>query len=251
MNRTVKNIVIVFTLICIAAVIVFCVELVLLNREADELESPSLSESEDNGYDEQQDDPEDAYQEDDPDPPDEPTQTDEPEQNGESETPVVGARFVLEQLVVEKDVIVYADEELFEFFEGDIDITLTYKGEGEASVFIGWDTMSPPWNNPSSLVTRIMDGYLDGGDSRIIGDRGVGSSAIRGLFATGDKNGTTFEAWVVSLSSRDTEAHVDALVFVINYQNESQKEALYRILDTAMLYPEDVEEEEDLDPEDE
>ena len=146
MNKTVKNIVMVFTLVTAIFLIVFCVELILVNREnerdsADASAAASGGDSEENGENGEPDDQE---------PYDNGADTngtengDEGEQNGE-ETPDA-SRFELPMLLEEEamTLIIYADEAIFDFEVGDRDDWFfTYTGDGQASLRISFDFISP------------------------------------------------------------------------------------------------------------
>jgi len=243
-NKTVKNVVLVFTLICIAVVAVFCVELVLLNREEKENEQPSLSTINPDEDGTPTPEPEDWGQLIESDPDDGDEANGDPDEADELRPPVEASLFVMPMMIDDRELLVYADEVLFDVIEGESDLLFIYEGDGEARLFIGFDFITPP-GGMAELAPRFLYDYLDGGESRVLGDRTIRESAIRGTFVMGETEDetTTYEAWIHSLTGSNNEGM--ALVFVINYQNETQRDAIYDILNTMELTSDDDEEEEE------
>jgi len=235
MSRTIKNLVIVFTLICVIILVFFCIELIILNRDSgdEKTESPVLVNSpdenvdNDNGLEKTDTDPPV-----DTDPPEETDQNDEnnpPEEQNQSHA---SKQYILPLLDDVHTIVLYADEELFDFTAELEHWTFTYKEDGNASLYIASDFITPP-GGIGALAKSILTGYLEGGGSSVRGEQGIGNSTLRGVLVTGNKNGETYDAWINGPFGGGEIGH--AVVFVANYQNEEQKAALYTILDTIEL----------------
>jgi hypothetical protein len=252
MNKTVKNIVMVFTLLCVLFLIVFCVELILVNREAAQNDTgAAISASEPSQPDENEEgeEPANGNGEDNGNGGD--SNGDNGDANG-GETIVIpvpqdGTRFELPMLGEDQTLIVYADESLFRYSEGEADWLFTYLGEGTASLEIAFDFITPP-GGMERLAGVFLDGYLDGGESTVLGEQEIGESELRGHAITGEQadGDLTFEAWIHSLTgSMDVGT---AVVFVMKYENEGQRAALYTIID-SMEMVDDYEEYEEYEEE--
>ncbi|MCL2391567.1 MAG: hypothetical protein FWC66_03025 [Oscillospiraceae bacterium] len=240
MTRTVKNIVMVFTLIAAIFLVIFCVELIIVNRETTENGSePTVSAdtpdengedgmSEENGY---FDSLEDWYL------------NGFGEEDGEFGEIIIPAprgetRFEMPTLLDDLTLIAYADEGFFNFFEGEYNWLFAYASEGEASLQISFDLITH--EGIRALAGRVLLRHLDdGGQSRVLGERNVGASDIRGYAVISEAEDRTIEAWVHSLTGSPTEAI--AVVFLITYENEDQREALFEILDTLEIISDDDE----------
>ena len=253
MNKTVKNIVIIFTLVSIVAVTVFSVELVLLNRDAGGSENgleplenagisvidiqPSLEPAvlEDPGLGDDNGQHENSEQLEDP------ADPDETEDLPPLSPPI---RHTMPMEIDERELIVYANEELFDVSAGESYLLFTFTGSGNASLEIAFDFITPP-GGMEQLSLRFLTDYLDGGESTVVGYGGIRDSELNGVLVTGEKNGTTYEAWIHSLTGSNTDGM--ALVFVIDYQNDTQRDALYTVLDTVEMILDEGDDEDDED----
>jgi len=239
MTKTVKNIVMVVTLLCTIFLIIFCVELVLLNRDNDDDGTAlvvSGDPAEENGENGDGSNLEEEL-----------SGNESPNNGGENGTadeviiippPRDGTRFEFPMLGVDSTLAFYADETLFEFWEGEFDWLFVYAGGGRASLEIAFDFITPP-GGISDLAGRFLYGYLDGGDSRVIGEGTIGNSDIIGYAVTGEheEDGLIYEAWIHSLTGNPNEGL--AVVFVMNYEVESQRAALLQIIDTLEMLTEE------------
>ena len=243
MNKIVKNLLIVFTLLCAIVLAVFFVELIILNRSSggDE-DGPSMSDSSsENPGDETAgsgtpgtDTPEEPGQNGDPDQseivdiPEEPTQ------------PPVGKRYELPMSDETKTLIIYAEEELFEYAVNEFDWEFRYSGSGKASLVIAYDYVTPP-AGINDLAATFLTNYLNGGESTVIGKGQIGASQLSGIHVVGEADKETYEVWIHE--PFDGSEFGNTVTFVINYENETQKNVLYDLLDTMKMLTETSDEE--------
>ena len=249
MNKTGKNLLLVFTLLCMIALAIFVVELVLLNRDENGESGPAASggPAEENGNGE--------------DPGQGASDTEEPsgtgyEENGETPgftdqpsdiPPPSGRRHVL-ALSENESLVIYADDDLFEFHDGEIEWRFTYTGgepvvlgESQAILAVTLAFIDPDLGISAYAETFLVP-YLDGGESTVIGEGQIRNSSLRGVFVTGEVGGETYEAWIRSLTGRTV------LLLVINYQNYEQRQALYSVLDTLELLQHQMDAAEEDEP---
>ena len=229
MNKTVKNILLVFTLICVIVLIVFCIELFVLNSGTDNSAESSAARTDNR-----------------------PANTDKPNgatpaspagntlpsgetEDGQTQTPIkpAGKRYELPYSSTEK-LLLYVDEELFEHVEMD---------SGDMFMFIypedGEDGNASLEICPASIpegaevcAETYLDGYLEGNESFVSGISQIKQSGLSGVFVSGVKDGETFEAWIHDTSDVSGDK---GIAFVIRYSDNEQKNALYAILDTLEL----------------
>ena len=235
MTKTVKNIIMVFTLLAAIFLIVFCIELILVNRSTENGEDPATIEGsaqeengeEEYGYDDQEfPNGEEGYD------------------NGEfDETfgmtddvgfpmPMAGRRFEMPMDGTDLTLVAYADEDFFEYVAGDYSWYFVYTQGGSATLEISFELIPP--EGMSVLAGRLLIGFLEGGESRVTGEEYIGNSLLRGHGARGEgEDGVTFEAWAHELSERL------ALRITVSFENEVQRAALHTILDSMTI--EDIE----------
>jgi len=248
MTKTLKNIVLIFTLVCAIFLIVFSIELMVINRNNDDsgtyetISGDALNGNDENG----EEPPGNGEALDDSPPPDAII----PENDDEVIIiPLTdGRKYELTMLMDGYTLVLYADESLFEFAETQREWIFTYVGDGAAELKIAQDYISPTDGGMRGLARRLLTRYLDGGDSLPMGDRLIGASSLMGYAVSGEhEDGRTFEAWIHHLEERDRGM---AVVFIIYYETESQKDALFEILDTIEMVieepgePEEIEDEE-------
>jgi len=245
MTKSVKNVVLVFTILCAFFLVFFSVELYMLNRsDDDERTGAAVSggrqdDDTENGSDPDSD--ENDPSEDEEPPGDEGENGDSQEQDGPEGSPG-GSRYELPMILEGLTLVLYADEEHFEHVHNEDADVFTYLDGGEASLFISYDFITPP-GGINGLAGRFLQGYLDGGDSTVLGARQIGGSELRGVMVRGEKNGETYEAWIHSLTGSTTDGL--AVVFVINFESEEQRDALYSILDTMVMVTDEDDEDDD------
>ena len=224
MSNTVKKATLIFTLLCVLVVIVFSVELVLLNRGRENtglaaLEPPHASNP----------------HEDEPTQPNQPPPEEPPENGGEeppeqTEPTEVLTRVELE-LVSDSAIIIYIDEEMFENTALDLTWLFSHtEEESEASLEISLIYMS---HGAEAYARSVLDGYLEGGTSNFVGERDIASSNSRGFYAVGRKDTETYAAWIIALNS--VEGNNLGVAIIINYSNNDHRDMLYSVLDTLEI----------------
>jgi len=234
MSRTIKNLIIIFTLLCAMVLIVFCIELVLLNRGNNGRETgPAISDNTPAGNEGAAGEQEAAGAEQSGDT----EQSEDTDQNGNDTTqegqkpPPTGNPHEMKMLDDVNTLILYADEELFEYNEGEGVWTYIYKKHENASLEVSIGLLTPQ-GGVDELAAYIVKNNLDGSGSTG-GEKQIGNTSFNGLYISGEKNGGTYEAWILGPLEGGLESQ--AVVFVVSYQNEEQKEAIYSVLDTLEL----------------
>ena len=230
MSKTVKNLLIVFTLLCAIVLVVFTIELFLINQgTGDSREnSPAL--------------PEETPGEIEAPPGEQPpsttgegsafwqTETQQPQQPSGQPT---GKRYELLYSPT-KNLIVYADEVLFEHdSQMEMADMFTYIDGENASLLIRFTSLP---QGAEKCAESILDGYLEENESTVGGLGPIKQSSLNGVFVSGVKDGETFEAWIHSIPDSDSNISNDiGMAFIIRYRDNEQKSALYTILDTLAL----------------
>lgn len=230
MSKTVKNILLVFTLICAIVLIVFCIELFLINRSSDGEPGSSISNGapggNTNGEPGGGSPGEGSSAEEDPNAGNQPP--DEPET---APPPPDGVRYEL-MISNTNKLILYVKDELFDYVDNETDWWYHYTGGGNAKLEIG-ATFVPPITSSEEHAAFLISGYADSDDLTIGGEQTVGGSAIRGYHITANKGGETYELWMHDLSDSGFDSL--SIIFIINYSNDTQKNALYEVLDTLEI----------------
>ena len=225
MNKTIKNLLLVFTLICAIVFVVFIIELIILNRDTggdgDTAAATSGSipansiESSAN-------------------PPQSPADNRSSGVNRASESPPpdqeTGKRYELLYSPAQK-LVLYADEELFEHEEMDSGDIFFFTDDIRASLEI-CPAYAP--DGAEACAESYLDGYLEGNESFVSGTSQIKRSALSGVFVSGVNAGETFEAWIHDIIGVSGDM---GMAFVIRYSDNDQRNALYAILDTLELVP--------------
>ena len=233
MSKTLKNIITAFSALCMIVLVVFCVELFLLNRDgasgrdssslSGDTADPSDSEGINNSILIFDDLPGSQAQA----PPGSPEENDEPAA-GPAVAPSLEAqrqRFLLAAGIAE--LVFYVDMELFERSEETGSIFYRHLPDRDS-----WIELSFAAINPQDGVSVLAEGFL-GSEQIIEGERSIGRSPIRGTFMTIEMAGETYSAWLRSLADFNTERL--ALVVVIKYQNIMESDLIFSILDTMYI----------------
>ena len=221
MNKTVKNMLLVFTLVCVIVLVVFCIELFVINSVTEKSGESSAAKPENIQVGANR--PNDSA-------PASPAGNALPSgatENAQTQAPSkqTGKRYELPYSSTEK-LVLYVDEELFEHVEMDSGDMFKYSDEGSASLEI---CPAPIPNGAEACAKTYLDGYLDGNESFVSGTSQIKQSALNGVFVSGVKDGETFEAWINETSDNK------GMAFVIRYSGNDEKNALYAILDTLVL----------------
>jgi hypothetical protein len=250
MSNFIKNMLIVFTLLCIGVLVVFCIELVMLNMDTDKDgdETPQLSSGTTSG------DKDGGNEQETPDTghigvseqPDDIEQTGSDDKPDDQEQSPKGKQYSLLMLDNVHILLLNVDEELFDFSEGEADWLFTYKGDGKASLEIAPD-LATPQEGINGLARSLLKPYLDGGESSVRGEGTIGNSSLSGVSVIGHMNKETYEAWIYGPLAGGSSGNV--LVFIANYQNDEQKDELYAILDTLEMISDETDSEETMSEE--
>lgn len=239
MNKNVKTLLVIFTLICIVVVIVFAAELILLNRKTDdgaEVKTSTAGDRDAENENATETPPTDS-------PP--PTETNHLEESPPAEDSTSapeqdsGDRLFTLAMTDSVSLELYANEELFEYHMMDLGYMFTYKGGGSASLEILLDYLP---HGAAQRAVGFLDNYTGGAESLIEEERGVGDSPISGVYVTAMSSDTTYAAWICDIPGEN-----DALgiLLIIHYRDENQKDALYKLLDTTEIVPATIDEDVD------
>jgi len=209
------------TLVCVIALIVFFIQLMVINRGVEPASSGSVisggSQSDDgseangddaDGDDQDADDFSDFF-----------ANTPRP--------PPLGTRRDL--LVSENTrLVIFASEELFEYEEGDLDWFFRYTGEGAAELEIRFLALTQ--QGIGENAESFLNSYSGSATAEFTGEQSIHGSPVSGYHVSAMSGGEMYEAWIVDLDNSDV-----ALVLVIKYQNDQQKEALIRVLSSLEM----------------
>jgi len=218
MSNITKNLLLALTLVCVIVLIVFCIQLIVINRGVEPAGAGSTvsgdSQQEDEDTEEDENEPGD----------------DEDFDPGPAITtprpPPQGTRYEL-RVTENSQLIVYAREELFEFTQDELDWWFTYTGGGAAALEISFTLISP--QGAAAHAETFLSNY-SGGRSEFGGEESIHGSPISGYHVSAQQGSEWYEAWIHTLADSDL-----ALAFVINYQNEQQRAALYEVLSSLEI----------------
>ena len=217
MSSLSKNLLLGLTAACIIAVIVFCIQLIVINSGVDRARPGTISTGAGQGDDADGEEPPDGDNGDGEDGIATPVTTPRP--------PPQGARYEL--LITDNSrLLVYARDENFEYEEGDLKWLFTYIAGGSASLEISF-TMIPPAQGAAEYTEAFLNRYSGAADAQFLREEMIHGSGINGYHASAIHGGETFEVWIHNLVESDI-----ALAFIIRYENDQQKEALYEVLST-------------------
>jgi len=253
MSNTVKNAVLIFTLVCAIFLVVFVFELIMVNRDRDAGDNgpgPAVaSEQTEPGYEngdaivigngEEQGD--------------ENGEDENGDENGGNDAitipvPSEGVQFRLPMPAEDREItmVIYADEELFEFSEGEMDWLFALREGDGASLEIASEMITPP-HGLSGRAEVLLRGYLGGGESTVMGEAPIGESGLTGYAVAGESvYGVYYEAWLYSFSENPDVGLAVALI--INYRTDEERALLFGLLDSIEM---ESDEEEYGDEEDE
>ena len=225
MNSLLKKIVVLFTIIAVLVLIVFAIQLFVLNRNSDdEPENPSP--------------PTDTLPSGTPDgtATGDPTGTpddDDPAASGDGEeTPEVPTGTRYDMAMPDGSVLIlFADDALFSRTLTEESDIYTYLGGGTASLEIKLVTI---FDDAAGFAAGFLNEYIDytGGEHSSDGMSLIGKSDITGRSVSASKDGETYEAWIIEFDGDDAGI---GFAVIVNYRDDAQKAALYRILDTLEL----------------
>jgi len=216
MNNLLKNSLLALTFICIVVLIVFCIQLIVINSGVEPV-SPGgvfIGESAQDGdstddYDDEEADYDDTQPDD-----NEPFDPWRPQQIGERH----------EILITENSrLIAYADENLFEFAEDGFEWTFNYIAGGAAALEIGYVLVTIHGIEASAI--EFLNEYSGSQGSMFTGEMTIPGTTLTGYHVSTHHLGRTYEAWIQNLLDSDV-----SLVFILTYENATQRDALYQVL---------------------
>ena len=217
MSNISKNLLLGLTFVCVIVLIVFCIQLIVLNRGVTPPEQGSvISGGSQNAGEEAE--PEDTDGEDEISAVDAPATPRPPPQGTRRQIRVSQSNML----------IVYSQDELFDFEERDFDWWFLYTGGGLATLEIKHTMISPQGIEAHAL--DFLNQYTGGTEAVYNGEASIGGSDLRGHHVTARHGNETYEAWIHILLDSDL-----ALAFLICYENDQQKNALYEVLGTLIM----------------
>jgi len=232
LNKILKRVLMGFAILCGIVLIVFCIELILINREPGEAGTGSvISGDGQNGEGDEGTEP-DANGETPPNGVDTGTQPDQnntPDQGARPDP--VGTRH--EELVTGGVLSFYVDESLFgkDDIERLDDIAVfSWRGDGNASLQISMVFFSL---GVQAFAEEYQFLDLNADESDVQGEDFIGRSSLRGILVIGASGASSLETWIYSSTGVGNEGL--GLVFTVSYQNVTQRSAIYDILGTLEI----------------
>jgi len=220
MSNIPKNLLLALTLVCVIVLIVFCIQLIILNRGVEPVEPGSAA----SGDAQQGDADPDADSE-------EPSDGEGGDERDVIQVPPrLPPQGIRRELGVTSNsrLVIYSKEELFDFETRDFDWWFTYTGGGVATLEITFLMVGA--QGVGAAAETFLNSYSGGTEASSGGEESIGGSQLRGYHVSAQHEAETYEAWVYTLLDSDL-----ALVFVINYSNDQQKDALYEMLSTLEM----------------
>lgn len=228
MSKTMRNVVIVFTLLCVVVFVVFLIELLVLNSEngdpgAQETPAQVSQPSGNPGAAAGNQTGSGAGQAGNENKPGDTGQTDEsrPEPAGTRyEFPVSG----------DTALVMYVNDELFLVEETELEDIVgvcTFEGSGNASLTI--QNVYMPQGVDAFAESFLEENY-DVQNAAVGGDEEIRNSQLHGVYTDGVKDENTYEVWIYSFQGAQVEG--TGLAFILVYQNDMHMYALYEILNT-------------------
>ena len=236
-NKTVKNIILAFTIICAVVLIIFLVELIRQNRDTETATGggePSVSgdTAGTNGAgapgDENPASPADGVEDNGG---DAGGGDERPGTGGQRPAPT-GTRFE-EPVTLNSKLVFYVDTQLFDHVDPELEEGLflfTFSGNGLAEIHIRF---VPVPNDIKAFAGGYLTTDFEVRDT-VVGDEDyIGLTQLLGVKASGAKDGSNFDVWIHRLTGAEYDDM--GLAFVIIYQNNAQRDMLYDILDSMEI----------------
>ena len=233
MGKMLKNLLIVLSLVCAIMLIVFCVQLFMINRESgNDGETLQFSGSPGNDGEDDNDDRRTSSDDERSGDADLTGNKDRPEEQSPptgAATPPTGRPY---EILMPGNLllILYADENQFEYSEHEDSYRFRYTGEGTATLEIPLLYMQ---FGLELFVLDYLDGFVGSGGTSVGNEGTIGRSSVDGIFVSGSLDGENYEAWIHSFS--DIGLTDMGIAFELHYRSDEQKTALYTILDTLEL----------------
>jgi len=235
MNGLMKNLLLALTLVCVIALIVFCIQLIVFNRDVEPV-PPGAGVVRDFGQNEEEvnGDIDDG----DADDGDGVSIGNAPVDNWQ---PIrIGERY--EFLVTpNRQIVAYADETMFEFEESDSYWVFNYIFGGTAvtdeteesdemmplirRAALEITFVLPTVHGIETLSVEFLNGHTGSVASAFNGEMTIPGTRLTGYNVTTHHLGRSYEAWIHNLIDSDV-----SLVFIVSYENDTQRHALYQLL---------------------
>jgi len=221
MGQITKNLLLALSLVCVIALIVFCIQLIVINRGVEPvgtgstISGGSQTGSGDAGPASDGEEP--------------------PDGNGDiggegniptppptSRPPPTGTRHSI-AVTEESRLIIYVREDRFDFEVGELDWWFTYNAGGHATLEIRFEMVTG--QGIGAHAESFLNRYSNDTGAEFTGEENIQGSSLMGYHVISRLDSGTYEAWIHLLESSDL-----ALVFVINYETTQQRDALYEAL---------------------
>jgi len=222
MSNITKNLLLALSLVCVIALIVFCIQLIVINRGVEPLGSGSTISGGQSGSGASTPAPDD----DDPDGDDDTDGDNTPPPATPRPAPT-GTRHSI-RVTEESRLIIYVREDRFDFEVGELDWWFTYNAGGHATLEIVFEMISG--QGIGAHAESFLNRYSDNTGAEFTGEESIQGSPLTGFHVVSRLDSGTYEAWVHMLEGSDL-----ALVFVINYETTAQRDALYEALSSIDL----------------
>jgi len=219
MGNLSKNLLLGLTVVCIIAVIVFCIQLIVINSGVDRPQPGTISGSPGQNGDDGDEQPDGDEGNNDSNP-------------GPITTPRPIPQGTRHEIAIADNsrLIVYARAESFDYEAGDLKWLFNYTGGGTAGLEIAF-TMLTSAHSADTHTEAFLNRYTGGTGAEFTQEELIHGSTIYGYHASARVENVTYEAWIHNLVDSDI-----ALAFVIKYENDQQKEALYEVLSSLDLF---------------
>ena len=235
MSKMLKNAIAIFAAVCVIVLVIFCIELYVLNREPDDGGGTGSSlagnvgdgdeKGKDGAKDTQETQPANGMTR----PGDDNDKQTSQQPPATPTSPPTGKQHT-RRVSGDEQLLLYVDEDLFEYTELNDGYLYEYTGGGEATLEISFALIS---NGLEALAKDFLDGFVGTGGTKVEGEGQIGRSLLRGVHVTGDVSGENYEAWIYSFPDGEDLG----LSFTLHYRSDEQKNALYAIFDHMSIVP--------------
>jgi len=252
MNNLLKNSLLALTLVCVVALIVFCIQLIIINRDVDRVTPGTVITTPDEDGENIENGEE---------------MNDDDTQNNEAAItfPGVAPQHMGERheilITPNSHLVLYAHDDQFVFEDGELDWAFRYidANLGNIGDYTNDDTDNFAFGRTAALeitfkfitvqgiethAVDFLNQYSGSQASVFNGMTSIMGTRLMGYHVTTSHLGRTYEAWIHTLLDSDV-----SLVFVLNYENDMQREALYQVLRTADIVAIGLEAPETNEPE--
>lgn len=208
----------VLTFVCLIALVVFLVQLIIINRDEDSREPGSVVTEGSHGDEDQ------AGDEPSTSPPPTVIETTDPT----TLPPPEGTRWEIPVDTAGTVLVLYADEEQFDYVENDLNWQFVYKGGGSCILEIGIEYL--PLQGVSASTEVYLNERIGGDEAEYKGEQQIAGSPLTGYSVGAVKDGITYEAWLYRLSGSEL-----AVALLINYEFNGQRDDLYAVLSSINI----------------